>query len=146
MILIQEQQQHLFKVVIKGDKLEELDVLSTNLMNIKRNSGIVDVDRDFENGKPEIKIGILRENAQRVGVSVEQILLQIFRFSIFKRDSAVSYFEDNGRQFDITVRLKDDFRSSLDDLKNYKFVIQMVNLLPLRWINKNQRETLEMLQ
>ena len=104
------------QVVIKGDKLEELDVLSTKLMNIlKETPGVVDVDRDFENGKPEIKIGILRENAQRVGVSVEDIASILG--SAYSSDSAVSYFEDNGRQFDITVRLKDNFRSSLDDLK-----------------------------
>ena len=104
------------QVVITGDKLEELDIASTKLMTIlKETPGIVDVDRDFENGKPEIKIGILRENAQRVGVSVEQIASILG--SAYSSDSAVSYFEDNGRQFDITVRLKDNFRSSLDDLK-----------------------------
>lgn len=104
------------QVVITGDKLEELDKASAKLMAIlKETSGIVDVDRDFENGKPEIKIGILRENAQRVGVSVEQIASILG--SAYSSESAVSYYEDNGRQFDITVRLKDDFRSSLDDLK-----------------------------
>ena len=104
------------QVVITGDKLEELDIASTKLMTIlKETPGIVDVDRDIENGKPEIKIGILRENAQRVGVSVEQIASILG--TAYSSDSAVSYYEDNGRQFDITVRLKDDFRSSLDDLK-----------------------------
>ncbi|MDX9900894.1 MAG: efflux RND transporter permease subunit [Aliarcobacter sp.] len=104
------------QVVITGDKLEELDIASTKLMTLlKETPGIVDVDRDFENGKPEIKIGILRENAQRVGVSVEQIASILG--TAYSSDSAVSYYEDNGRQFDITVRLKDDFRSSLDDLK-----------------------------
>mgnify|MGYP000143098648 FL=1 len=104
------------QVVITGDKLEELDKASAKLMAIlKETSGIVDVDRDFENGKPEIKIGILRENAQRVGVSVEQIASILG--SAYSSESAVSYYEDNGRQFDITVRLKDNFRSSLDDLK-----------------------------
>ncbi|PUE64061.1 efflux RND transporter permease subunit [Arcobacter caeni] len=104
------------QVVITGDKLEELDIASTKLMSLlKETPGIVDVDRDFENGKPEIKIGILRENAQRVGVSVEQIASILG--TAYSSDSAVSYYEDNGRQFDITVRLKDDFRSSLDDLK-----------------------------
>ena len=104
------------QVVITGDNLEKLDVASAKLMVIlKETSGIVDIDRDFENGKPEIKIGILRENAQRVGVSVEQIASILG--SAYSSESAVSYYEDNGRQFDITVRLKDDFRSSLDDLK-----------------------------
>ena len=104
------------QVVITGEKLEELDVASKKLMTLlKESSGIVDIDRDFEKGKPEIKIAILRENAQRVGVSVEQIASILG--TAYSSESAVSYFEDNGRQFDITVRLKDDFRSSIEDLK-----------------------------
>jgi HAE1 family hydrophobic/amphiphilic exporter-1 len=104
------------QVVITGEKLEELDVASKKLMTLlKETSGIVDIDRDFEKGKPEIKIAILRENAQRVGVSVEQIASILG--TAYSSESAVSYFEDNGRQFDITVRLKDDFRSSIEDLK-----------------------------
>ena len=104
------------QVVITGEKLEELDVASKKLMTLlKESSGIVDIDRDFEKGKPEIKIAILRENAQRVGVSVEQIASILG--TAYSSESAISYFEDNGRQFDITVRLKDDFRSSIEDLK-----------------------------
>ena len=104
------------QVVITGDKFEELDKVSVKLMELlKQTQGIVDVDRDFESGKPEIQIAILRENAMRLGVSVEDIALTLG--ATYSSDSAVSYFEDNGRQFDITVRLKDDFRSSLEDLK-----------------------------
>ena len=107
------------QVVIKGDKLEELDVASTKLISLlKETKGIVDIDRDFEDGKPEIKIGILRENAQRVGVSVQDITNILG--SAYSSESAVSYYEDDGRQFDITVRLKDDFRNSVADLKKLK--------------------------
>jgi HAE1 family hydrophobic/amphiphilic exporter-1 len=104
------------QVVIKGDKLEELDATSVKLMSLlKETAGIVDIDRDFENGKPELKISILRENAQRVGVSVKDIASILG--TAYSRDSAVSYYEDNGRQFDITIRLQDNFRNSVDDLK-----------------------------
>lgn len=107
------------QVVIKGDKLEELDIASSKLMELlKQTNGVVDIDRDFEDGKPEIKIGILRENAQRVGVSVQEITNILG--SAYSSESAVSYYEDNGRQFDITVRLKDDFRNSVADLKKLK--------------------------
>lgn len=107
------------QVVIKGNKLEDLDVVSTKLMTLlKQTNGVVDIDRDFENGKPEFKISILRENAQRVGVSVQDITAILG--SAYSSDSAVSHYDDNGRQFDITVRLKDDFRNSVDDLKKLK--------------------------
>lgn len=79
---------------------------------LKQTQGIVDIDRDFEDGKPEVKVSILRENAQRVGVSVKEIASVLA--SAYSSDSAVSYFEDNGRQFDITVRYNDDYRKSLE--------------------------------
>lgn len=107
------------QVVITGDSLEELDKISLKLMEILKNTqGIVDVDRDFESGKPEVQISILRENAQRVGVSVQEITAVLA--SAYSSDSAVSYFEDNGRQFDITVRYNDHYRQSLEDLKKLK--------------------------
>ncbi len=104
------------QVVITGDKLEILEESSSKLMAfLKETKGLVDIDRDYENGKPEIKIGILRENAQRVGVSVQDIVAILG--SAYSSDSAVSYYEDNGKQFDITLRYGDNFRNSLEDLK-----------------------------
>jgi len=104
------------QVVLTGDKLEVLEESSSKLMAfLKETKGIVDVDRDYENGKPEIKIGILRENAQRVGVSVKDIVAILG--SAYSSDSAISYYEDNGKQFDITLRYGDTFRHSIEDLK-----------------------------
>lgn len=104
------------QVVITGDKFETLDETSTKLMDfLKSTQGIVDVDRDYESGKPEMRLSILRENAQRVGVSVKEIAAVLG--SAYSSDSAISYYEDNGKQFDITIRFRDDFRTSLDDMK-----------------------------
>lgn len=104
------------QVVLTGDKLEVLEETSTKLMTfLKETKGLVDVDRDYESGKPEIKIGILRENAQRVGVSVKDIAAILG--SAYSSDSAISYYEDNGKQFDITLRYGDSFRHSIEDLK-----------------------------
>ena len=104
------------QIVLTGDKFETLDETSTKLMEfLKSTQGIVDVDRDYESGKPEMKLSILRENAQRVGVSAKEIAAVVG--SAYSSDSAISYYEDNGKQFDITVRFRDDFRMSLDDMK-----------------------------
>ncbi len=104
------------QVVITGDKLEVLEESSSKLMAfLKETKGLVDIDRDYEAGKPELKVSILRENAQRVGVSVKDIAAILG--SAYSSDSAISYYEDNGKQFDITLRYGDTFRTSLDDLK-----------------------------
>jgi len=107
------------QVVITGDKLEALDTASRKLMDVlEKTQGVIDIDRDYEKGKPEVRISVLRENAQRVGVSVKDIIAVLG--SAYSSDSAVSYFEDNGKQFDITVRYNDKFRQSLEDLKKLK--------------------------
>jgi len=107
------------QIVITGDKLEVLEESSAKLMAfLKETKGLVDIDRDYEIGKPEIKISILRENAQRVGVSVKDITAILG--SAYSSDSPISYYEDNGKQFDITLRYGDAFRNSLDDLKKLK--------------------------
>lgn len=104
------------QVVITGEDLNVLAQISSKLMVIlEKTEGIVDVDRDYQSGQPELKIKVLRENAQRVGVSVQDIAAILG--SAYSSDSAVSYYEDNGRQFDITVRFGDTYRKSLDDLK-----------------------------
>ena len=104
------------QVVITGENLNVLAEISGKLMAIlKKTEGIVDVDQDYQSGQPELKIKVLRENAQRVGVSVQDIAAILG--SAYSSASAISYYEDNGRQFDITVRFGDTYRKSLDDLK-----------------------------
>ncbi|MDD3324579.1 MAG: efflux RND transporter permease subunit [Sulfurospirillaceae bacterium] len=104
------------QIVITGEDLNVLEQTSSKLMALlKKTDGIVDVDRDYQSGQPEMQIRILRENAQRVGVSVKDIAAILG--SAYSSDSAISYYEDNGRQFDITLRFGDTFRKSVEDLK-----------------------------
>ncbi|MDD3463712.1 MAG: efflux RND transporter permease subunit, partial [Sulfurospirillaceae bacterium] len=104
------------QIVITGEDLNVLEQTSSKLMALlKKTDGIVDVDRDYQSGQPEMQIRILRENAQRVGVSVKDIATILG--SAYSSDSAISYYEDNGRQFDITLRFGDTFRKSVEDLK-----------------------------
>jgi HAE1 family hydrophobic/amphiphilic exporter-1 len=82
---------------------------------LKESRGTIDIDTDFEPGKPEVRIALNRESARRLGISAQQIADAVG--SAYSSDSAVSNFEQNGRQFDITLRFADEYRSILDDLK-----------------------------
>jgi len=104
------------QIVVTGDDLKVLDTTTQKLVGIlKEINGVVNIDRDFESGKPEIKIEILRENAQRAGVSANEIAGILS--SAYSSDRAVSYYEENGREFDITLRFEDQYRTSIDDIK-----------------------------
>ncbi len=105
------------QIVITGGDLDKLGDISDKLMQRMQNiKGLVDIDRDYELGKPEISISILRENAQRAGVSIQAIMAAIS--SAYSSDSAISHYEENGREFDITMRLADNYREDIEHLKN----------------------------
>ncbi|NWF66829.1 MAG: efflux RND transporter permease subunit, partial [Campylobacterales bacterium] len=104
------------QVVIKGDSLDKLNEISLKLKEKMENTkGIVDVDRDYEEGKPEVKITIQRENAIRAGISVAQIATLLN--SGYSSDSAISKYEEGGKEYDITIRFLDEYREKIDDLK-----------------------------
>ncbi len=104
------------QVVLTGPDLQKLETLSQELQTLLRGiGGVIDIDSDFEPGKSEVRVVIERENAQRVGVSVEQIAALLS--SAFSSESAISSFEEQGRQYDITLRLGDAYRQNIEDLK-----------------------------
>jgi len=104
------------QIVVTGNDLDVLNEATQKLMDLlKQTKGVVGVDRDYESGKPEIKIDILRENAQRSGVSANEIAGILS--SAYSSDRAISYYEENGREFDITLRFEDQYRKTIDDIK-----------------------------
>ena len=104
------------QVVVTGEKLEVLEKATSQLIEKMENTkGVVSIDRDYERGKPEIEISILRENAQRVGVSANDIASLLA--SAYSSEQPISYYEENGRQFDITLRFKDAYRHAIEDIK-----------------------------
>ncbi|CAA6802407.1 MAG: Acriflavin resistance protein / Multidrug efflux system CmeDEF [uncultured Sulfurovum sp.] len=104
------------QVVVTGEDLDVLEKTTSQLITkMETIKGVVSIDRDYESGKPEIQISILREAAQRVGVSANDIASLLA--SAYSSDQAISYYEENGRQFDITLRFKDEYRNSIEDIK-----------------------------
>lgn len=104
------------QVVLTGPDLKSLEGKAAALIKLlKEIDGVTDIDSDFEPGKPEVRIRVNRESAQRLGISAEQIARSIG--STYSSDSAISNFEQNGRQFDITLRTADEYRSLIQDLK-----------------------------
>jgi HAE1 family hydrophobic/amphiphilic exporter-1 len=104
------------QIVVTGDELSVLNEVTQTLMHeLEKIEGVINIDRDYESGKPEVAIHILRENMQRSGVSVEQ--LGGILASAYSSDRAISYYEENGREFDITLRFDDKYRNSIEEIK-----------------------------
>lgn len=104
------------QIVVTGDDLDVLEKTTTKLMAFLENTkGAVSIDRDYESGKPEIQINVVRQNAQIAGVSTQEIAGILG--SAYSSDTPVSYYEEKGRQFDITLRFDDSYRKSIEDIK-----------------------------
>ena len=108
-----------YQIVLKGDDFKDLEVAKKSLISyLSKNKGFKDIDTNLDGRKPQIDIKILRENASRVGISATQIAQAIS--VAFSSDLEISYFEKNGKQYDITLRFPDNDRKSIEDLKKIK--------------------------
>ncbi|MCH9740116.1 MAG: efflux RND transporter permease subunit, partial [Epsilonproteobacteria bacterium] len=104
------------QLVLTGDDLDVLNETSKKVMEMLANiNGVTNIDRDYESGKPEIRIDLNRQNAQLAGVSAMDIAGILG--SAYSSDRAISYYEEKGRQFDITLRFEDKYRESIEDMK-----------------------------
>ncbi|WP_366755938.1 efflux RND transporter permease subunit [Sulfurimonas sp.] len=105
-----------YQIVLKSDSFEDLEVAKNNLIeHMKKKEGFVDIDTNLDDARPQIDINILRQNANRLGISASQIAEAVS--TAFSSDLEISYFEENGKQYNITLRFDDENRVSIDDIK-----------------------------
>ncbi len=104
-----------YQIVLKSDSFTSLQKAKSNLVAyLKKKKGFVDIDTNLDDPKPQYNITILRENANRFGISATQIASAIA--TAFSSDIEISHFEENGKQYNITLRFDDAHRKSLNDL------------------------------
>ena len=105
-----------YQIVLKSDSFEDLQSAAKNLSeHLAKKEGFVDIDTNLDAGKPQIDLTINRTNANRLGISASQIAQAIA--TAFSSDLEVSYFEENGKQYNITLRFSDTNRVSIADIK-----------------------------
>ncbi|MDD2449103.1 MAG: efflux RND transporter permease subunit [Sulfurimonas sp.] len=105
-----------YQIVLKSDSFQSLDIAKNNLIeHLRKKKGFVDIDTNLDDAKPQIDVNIIRQNASRLGISASQIAEAIS--TAFSSDLEISYFEEDGKQYNITLRFDDKNRVSLDDVK-----------------------------
>ena len=105
-----------YQIVLKSDSFASLQTAKKNLIAyLKEKKGFVDIDTNLDDPKPQYNIHILRENANRLGISASKIASAIA--TAFSSDIEISHFEENAKQYNITLRFDDAHRQSLNDLK-----------------------------
>jgi len=105
-------------VEIRGFDIPTGSKLANDISAVVRSTpGATDVQVSREDNLPEIRVKIDRDKAGILGINVSQISNTI---NTCINGSVASLYTDpvNGNQYNILVRLSEDYRSNIDDLKN----------------------------
>ena len=103
-------------VEVKGKDLDVLRSLSGRLMEeMKSVSGLYDISSDLMPAQPEVKINIMKEKAALYNLSVNSISLSA---QAAIKGYVASKYKEEGREYDIRVRLREEDRDDLAKIRN----------------------------
>ncbi len=107
-------------IEISGDNFNELGKLATQVkQRIKDVPGVVDIKDDFDAGRPEVRVIINREKAAILDANTG-VIANAIRTAI--NGSEASNYRVNEDEYDITVRLKEDQRNSIEALNSLRII------------------------
>lgn len=107
-----------FQIAILAPNDELLEESQKNLYKLfeeKLAGKVVGVHLNKADDQPEYRFHIVRANANKYGVSSEEIGNTIR--AAFSGEYPVGYYKERGKEYDITVRVPDNDRRVLDDIK-----------------------------
>lgn len=114
---------------VQGPEFEELVEHSDAVMAKLRDSGlVVDLDRNYELGMPELRIRPDRARAADLGVSIEEVANTI---SALVGGVRVGKYSSGGRRVDVRLKLLADQRSRPDDVGRLRVRGRGGELIPL---------------
>ncbi|MBN8546928.1 MAG: efflux RND transporter permease subunit [Ignavibacteria bacterium] len=112
-------------IEVSGEDYNEIGKLTAKIRDyLKDVPGLVDVDDDYDAGKPELRVVIDRKRAAVYGMNTSLIASTV-RTAI--NGTEASKYRVNEDEYDITVRLRKDQRSSVDALKNLLIIFNNQN-------------------
>jgi len=116
-------------LTVQGSDWDLLADRTRQIMERMRASGLYeDVDTDYLVGMPEVKVRPDRARAAAAGVSVEDIAVTV---NALVGGVRAGKFKDEGRRFDIRVRLQADQRTRPEDIGNLRVRSASGALVPL---------------
>jgi multidrug efflux pump subunit AcrB len=117
---------------IMGEDFADLGRLSASIQEgIRSIPGVVNLDDDFDEGKPEIRIRVNRVQAALAGVNTREIATTV---QAAIRGAEASKFRIGEDEYDIRVRLSPSHRASMDELGNLTVPDEDGRPIPMRTI------------
>ena len=116
-------------IKIYGEDLAELNRLSAEIKDIVSDvDGVADLSLEANLGKPQIRIEVRRDRLARYGMNADEVL-EVVRTGI--GNEPVSSLLDGVRRFDITVRLEDASKESVDAIRRIPLRASDGTIVPL---------------
>ena len=107
---------------ITGRNPQVLAMLAEDIrLRLQGIPGVMQIETSLESGNEEIRVTVNRERAQRYGLSPQEVATTIAA-SLGARGSAK--FKTPNGEIDIAVQLREEDRTTLDQLKNSEFETQ----------------------
>lgn len=109
-------------IEVSGDDFEQLIPITENLKETIENMGIPGIEElkmDIETNTPELVININRDKANKLGLSTAMIGMTV-RTAL--NGSEISQIRDGDDEYDIRLRLKEDYRNDIETLMNMKLM------------------------
>jgi len=127
------------EIKIFGKDLNLLKDLANNIVfKIQDVEGLRDVNHSLSEAKPEYHITINREQASRLGLKVSQVATTVQTASLGK---IATRLREGNDEIDVRIRLKEEFRDDLNDIKNIPIMSplnQIVRLDQVASISKGE--------
>jgi multidrug efflux pump subunit AcrB len=118
------------EVTFRSNNIEELDNILTKMISeIGQIPGVMDLKTDDVIGDDEVFIDIDYQKADRLGFNIHNIG-QMIRAAVNGR--RISTVNLNNKDVDLIVRLTEEYRKNVEDLKNVLLMDPRGNLVPLK--------------
>lgn len=119
---------------IRGPDWDTLVALSKTFEEkMKSDSRFSDVDTNYDEGMPEVRIVPLRSRAAQLGVSVEDIGLAV---GYLIGGDRVARFTEAGKRIDVRIQLDSEFRDKPESILKLKVRNNRGELIPLSSVAK----------
>lgn len=103
------------QIVIGGPDYEIIEKWAERLIEAgESNPGLANLDKNYNQSLPELRVGVDRDRAADLGLRVDDIGLTL---ETLLGERRVTTFERGGKQYDVILRAQQQDRASPDDLR-----------------------------
>lgn len=123
---------------IRGPNWQTLNEQSQKMIETLKGEGLItDVDTDYRLGMPEVRVWPLRDEIAKAGVDVQSVIDTV---SASIGGIRQGKFTNDGRRYDVRIRLKGDQRVSGEDIKKLYLRNSFGELVPLEKLVRIENE------